>query len=90
VVGNPEVIITTAAPVLCCKSCKSGRAIAQAVNRWLPTAAARVRFRAEHVSFLMDKLALGRVFSEFFGFPRQSSFHQFLYHHNHLGLAQLA
>jgi hypothetical protein len=31
--------------------------------------------------------ALGQVFSEYFGFPCQS-FHQFLHHHNHPGLAQ--
>jgi hypothetical protein len=34
-----------------------GRAIAQAVSRWLPTAAARVR---SHVGFVVDKLALGQ------------------------------
>jgi hypothetical protein len=28
-------------------------------------------------------VALGRVFSEYFGFPCQSSFHQILHHHNH-------
>jgi hypothetical protein len=28
-----------------CQHYKKGRAIAQAVSRWLPTAAARVRFR---------------------------------------------
>jgi hypothetical protein len=26
--------------------------------------------------FVVDKMALGQVFSEYFGFPRQSSFHQ--------------
>jgi hypothetical protein len=31
--------------------------------------------------------ALGQVFSEYLGFPCQS-FHQFLHHHNHPGLAQ--
>jgi hypothetical protein len=31
------------------------------------------------------KAALGQVFSEYFSFPSQSSFHQFLHHHNHLG-----
>jgi hypothetical protein len=30
-------------------------------------------------------VALGRVFSEYFGFPCQSSFHQILHHHNHPG-----
>jgi hypothetical protein len=38
--------------------------------------------------FVVDKAALGQVFSEYFGFPRQSLFHQFLHHHNHPGLAQ--
>jgi hypothetical protein len=61
------------------------RAVAQAVSRWHPTTAARVRVQAEHVGFVVDKVALGQVFSEYFGFPCQS-FHQFL-HHNYLGLA---
>jgi hypothetical protein len=52
-----------------------GRAIAQAVSRWLPTAAARVRDRVCHVGFVVDKVALGQVFSEYFGFLCQSSFH---------------
>jgi hypothetical protein len=38
--------------------------------------------------FLVDKAALGQVFSEYFCFPCQSSFHQFIHHHNHPGLAQ--
>jgi hypothetical protein len=45
--------------------------------------AARVR---QHVGFVVDKVALGQVFSEYFGFPYQS-FHQNLHHHNHPGLA---
>jgi hypothetical protein len=36
---------------------------------------------------MVDKAAMGQVFSEYFGFPHQS-FHQFLDHHNHPGLAQ--
>jgi hypothetical protein len=43
----------------------------------------------QHVGFVVDKAALGQVFSEYFGFPCQS-FHQFLHRHNHLGLAQKA
>jgi hypothetical protein len=62
----------------------SGRAVSQAVIRWLPTAAAR------HVGFVADKAALEKIFSEYFCFPCQSSFHQFLHHHNHPGLAQQA
>jgi hypothetical protein len=64
-----------------------GRAIDQAVSRRLPTAAARLRVRAEHVGFVVDKVA---GFPEYFSFPCQSSFHQFLHHHNHPGLTQQA
>jgi hypothetical protein len=39
----------------------AGRAIAQAVIRWLPTAAARVR--PGHAGFVVDKVALGQVSS---------------------------
>jgi hypothetical protein len=39
------------------------------------------------MGFVVDKAALGQVFSEYFGFPCQS-FQQFLHHHNHSGLAQ--
>jgi hypothetical protein len=37
--------------------------------------------------FVVDKAALGQVFSERFSFLCQS-FRQFLHHHYHLGLAQ--
>jgi hypothetical protein len=37
--------------------------------------------------FVVDKAALGQVFFEYFGFPCQT-FHQFLHHHSHPGLAQ--
>jgi hypothetical protein len=46
-----------------------GRAIAEAVSRWLPTAAARARTRIWQVGFVVDKVASGQVFSEYFGFP---------------------
>jgi hypothetical protein len=36
------------------------------------------------VGFVVDKVALGQVFSENFGFPCQSSFHQLLHNHHHL------
>jgi hypothetical protein len=62
-----------------------GRAIAQAVSRWLPIAAAQVRARSGHVKFVVDKVALGQVFSKYFGFPCQSSFRQILHPHNHPG-----
>jgi hypothetical protein len=64
-----------------------GRSIAKAVGRWLPTAAIRVRPRVWQVGFVVDKVASGQVFSEYFGFPCQNrSFHQLLHHHhNHPG-----
>jgi hypothetical protein len=63
-----------------------GRAIAQAVSHWLPTAAARAW--VWQVGFVVDKVALEQVFSEYFGFPYQSSFHQIVHHHNHPGRVQ--
>jgi hypothetical protein len=64
-----------------------GRVVAQAVNRWLPTTAARVFSSGQYVGFVVYKAALRQVFSEYFGFPCPS-FHQFLHHHNDPGLAQ--
>jgi hypothetical protein len=37
-----------------------------------------------HVGFVVDKVAFGQVFSENFGFPCRSSFHQFIHNHHHL------
>jgi hypothetical protein len=72
-------------------SCKMvGCAIAQAVSRWLPTAATRLRARSGHVGFAVNKLVLGQPFSAYLGFPCQSSFHQILHHHNHPGQVQWA
>jgi hypothetical protein len=47
-----------------CRDCGAvyiylGHAITQAVGRWVPTAAARVRARVWQVGFVVDKLALG-------------------------------
>jgi hypothetical protein len=39
---------------------------------------------SDHVGFVVHKLALGQVFSEYFGFPCQSSFHHLLHNHHHL------
>jgi hypothetical protein len=55
------------------------------IGHWLPITTARIRVRAKHVGFVVDKAALGQGFSEYFGFPCQSSFHQILHHP---GLAQ--
>jgi hypothetical protein len=63
-----------------------GRAIAEAISCWLPTAAARVRAQVWQVGFVVDKVASGQVFSEYFGLPCQNrSFHQLLHAHNHRG-----
>jgi hypothetical protein len=43
----------------------------------------RLSPRSGHVGFVVDKVALGQVFSEYFGFPCQSSFHQLLNNHHH-------
>jgi hypothetical protein len=40
------------------------------------------------MGFVVDKVALGQVFSEFFGFPCHFSFHQILHPHNHPGQVQ--
>jgi hypothetical protein len=40
-----------------------------------------------YMAFVVDKAVLGQVFSEYLSFPCQS-FHKFLLHHNHPGLAQ--
>jgi hypothetical protein len=61
----------------------AGRAIAQAVSRWLPIAAAQVQ-----MGFVVDKVALELVFFDYFSFSCQSSFHQILHHHNHPGQVQ--
>jgi hypothetical protein len=36
------------------------------------------------VGFVVEKVALGQVISEYFGFPCQSSFHQLLHNQLHL------
>jgi hypothetical protein len=51
--------------------------MAQAVSRRPLTAAAWVRAQVNPVGFVVDKVALGEVFSEFFGFPCQ--------HHSAMG-----
>jgi hypothetical protein len=49
--------------------------------------------RSGHVGFLVDKVTLRQVFSEYFGFPCQFSFHRLLHthhHHHHPRLVQEA
>jgi hypothetical protein len=66
-----------------------GRILAEAVSRWLPTAAVRVRARVWQVGLVVDKMASGQAFSEYFGFPCQNrSFDKLLHPHNHPGQVQ--
>jgi hypothetical protein len=64
---------------LCSPINVSGRDIAQAVSRRHP--AAQFDPRSGHVGFLVDKVALGQIFSGYFGFPSQVSFHRLLHTH---------
>jgi hypothetical protein len=50
----------------------TGRAIAEAVSHWLPTAVVQVRAWVWQVGFAVNKVASGQVFSEYFGFPCQN------------------
>jgi hypothetical protein len=61
----------------------NGRAIAQAVSRRLPTAAARVRAQARSCGICGGQSGTGAGLSEYFGFPCQFSF-QTLLHTHHL------
>ena len=46
-----------------------GRAMAQAISRRPLTAEAGVRYGSLNVVFVVDQVALGQVFSEYFDFP---------------------
>jgi hypothetical protein len=50
----------------------------EAVSRRLTTAAAWILSGSWHVGFMVDKVTLGQVFSECYGFPYQLSFHRLL------------
>jgi hypothetical protein len=58
-----------------------GRAIAQAVSAGFPRRRLGLEPRWGNVGFVVDKVALGQVFSEYFGFPCQFSFHRLLHTH---------
>jgi hypothetical protein len=63
-----------------------GRAVAQRLDADFPPRRPAFAY-GQHVGFVVDKAALGQVFSEYFGFPCQS-FHRFLHYNNHPGLTQ--
>jgi hypothetical protein len=64
----------------------SDRAVAQRLDAGFPPRQPRFTY-GQHVGFVVDKAALGQVYSEYFGFPCQS-FHRVLHYHNHPGLTQ--
>jgi hypothetical protein len=37
---------------------------------------------SDHVGFVVDEVALGQVFSEYFGLPCQSLFHRLIHNHH--------
>jgi hypothetical protein len=59
-----------------------GRAIAQAVSRLLPTRRPGFEPSSGHAGFVVDKVELGQVLSEYFSFPCQFSFHRLLHTHH--------
>jgi hypothetical protein len=63
-----------------------GRAVAQRLDAGFPPRRPGFAY-GQHVGFVVDKAALGQVFSDYFGF-RYHSFHRFLHYHNHPGLTQ--
>jgi hypothetical protein len=65
-----------------------GRVVTQAVSRWLPTAAARVRIRKEHVGVCGGQSGIGAGFLRVLRFPLPIIILPVSPLHNHLGLAQ--
>jgi hypothetical protein len=61
-----------------------GRAIAQAVSRRLPTAAARVRAQVRSCGICGGQSSTRVGFLQVFRFPCQASFHRLLHTHHHL------
>jgi hypothetical protein len=62
---------------------KHSRAIAHAVSRRLPTAAARVRAQVRSSGICGGPRGTAAGFLEYFGFPSQSSVHPLLHIHYH-------
>jgi hypothetical protein len=59
-----------------------GRAISQAVSRWLPTAAARVRVQVMSCGICGGQSGTGAGLLRVLGFPCQFSFHRLLHTHH--------
>jgi hypothetical protein len=65
---------------------RKGRAVAQRLDAGFPPRRPGFVY-GQHVGFVVDKTALGQVFSGYFRFPCQS-FRRFLHYHKHPGLTQ--
>jgi hypothetical protein len=65
-----------------------GRAITQAVSRWLPTAAARVRSRVSSSEICGGHSGAGASFLRVFRFPLPIFIPQILHPHSHPGQVQ--
>jgi hypothetical protein len=72
------------------KNKKEGKAVPQLklLVPGFPPRQPGFKLGSSHVGVVVDKVALGQVFSEYLGFSCQSSFHQFLHNHHHPGLVQ--
>jgi hypothetical protein len=64
--------------ILCLTAFIYGRAIAQAVSRWLPTAAVQGSRQGHHVGFCGGQSGAGAGFLQVLRFPLPNSFHQLL------------
>jgi hypothetical protein len=62
---------------------RQGCAIAQAISHRRPG----IEPRSNRMRFVVDKVALGQVFSEYFSFPCKFSFHRLLHTYNPLSVA---
>jgi hypothetical protein len=58
------------------------RRLVASFQLWRPRFEPRFEPRSGHVGSVVDKVALGQVFSEYFGFLCQFSFHQLLHTHH--------
>jgi hypothetical protein len=67
-----------------CVTVSFDRAIAQSIVTGFPPHWPVFDPRSRHVGFLVNKVALGQILSEYLGFPCQFSFHPLLPTHHHL------
>jgi hypothetical protein len=54
------------------------------ISHFFPPRRPGLEPRSGHVGFVVDEVALGQVFSEYFGLPYVFGFHRLLHNHHHL------